>query len=130
MGRNVIMLFLINLSYGCAIVPLTTVFAGISAVSTTGNQTYQAYKTKMEGEEIMRCIPQEDKSLICKPERIQQSTNSNICDSDDRIGLPKECYSDKEICSMCLGEACADKYCKQDSAGDGKGLYPSPLATP
>lgn len=50
---------------------MATVFAGVSAVSTAGNQTYQAYKTSVDGEEIMRCLPQEDKSFICKPERIQ-----------------------------------------------------------
>lgn len=69
MVRNIAILVLIGLSYGCAVVPMATVFAGISAASTAGNQTYQAYLAKMEGDEIMRCLPQEDKSFICKPER-------------------------------------------------------------
>lgn len=70
MGRKIgLLLSVISLSYGCAVVPMATVFAGISAASTAGNQTYQAYLAKIEGDEIMRCVPQEDKSFICKPER-------------------------------------------------------------
>ena len=75
MGRN-ILLFVMFFTQGCFIpaVTLPTIFSGVTAVSTAGNQTYQAYKTNQEGDEVMKCLPQGDGSFICKPERIKQET--------------------------------------------------------
>ena len=72
MARN-LLFAMVLFTQGCFIpvAVLPTVFSGVTAVSTAGNQTYQAYKTSQEGEEVMKCLPQEDGSFICKPERIQ-----------------------------------------------------------
>lgn len=102
---------LLSLLTGCQAVPLAVTYA-VGAV-----QTYDIYYHWDD--------------IDCKWVDLEESLKPDICNNGDRMNLPRECYSSNEICSMCIGQSCIDKYCnknidiKESLAGVGQNHIPN-----